>query len=97
MLFSSNWNLNEDEGGAKRGRKEKSERERKKMYFDKRSPLINYTVEATIVYFTAVVLTAVAGEKDQTTTTSSSISSRRSVVVCGTRSTKCCTAVRLLK
>ena len=68
------------------------------MYFDKRSPLINYTVEATIVYFTAVVLTAVAGEKDQTTTTSSSISSRcRSVVVCGTRSTKCCTAVRLLK
>lgn len=32
----------------------KKEREReKKMYFDKRSPLINYIVEATIVYSTA--------------------------------------------
>jgi hypothetical protein len=42
------------------------ERERKKMYFDKRSPLINYIVEATIVYSIAVVLVAVAVEKDQT-------------------------------
>jgi hypothetical protein len=43
----------------------------KKMYFDKRSPLINYVVEATIVYSSAVVLAVVAVERDQTTTTSS--------------------------
>ena len=65
------------------------------MYFDKRSPLINYIVEATIVYSTAVVLTAVAGEKDQTTTTSSISSRCRSLVVCGTRSTRCCVELRL--
>jgi hypothetical protein len=61
------------------------------MYFDKRSPLINYIVEATIVYSIAavVVLVAVAGEKDQTTTTSSIL-----FVVCGR---KCCIEVRLEK
>jgi hypothetical protein len=56
------------------------EKEREKVYFDKRSPLINYIVEATIVYSTSVVLTAVAREKDQTTTTTSSISSRRQLL-----------------
>jgi hypothetical protein len=57
----------------------------KKMYFDKRSPLINYIVEAAIVYSTVLVLAAVAGEKDQTTTTTSISSRCRLLVICGTR------------
>ena len=65
------------------------------MYFDKRSPLINYIAEAAIVYSTVLVLAAVAGEKDQTTTTTSISSHCRSLVVCGTRLSRCCSEVRL--
>jgi hypothetical protein len=59
------------------------DRESKKMYFDKRSPLINYIAENAIVYS----ISTVAGEKDRTTTTTDSSCSRcRSLVVCGTLS-----------
>ena len=73
---------------------------KKKMYFDKRSPLINYTVEATIVYTALVALPSVAGEKDQTTTTTIAttfvVSCCRSLVVYGTLLlTRYCIVVRL--
>ncbi len=60
------------------------------MYFDKRSPLINYIVEDAIVYSTAIVA-AVAGEKNQTTASSNSC---RSLVICGILSSRCCNVVR---
>jgi hypothetical protein len=61
------------------------------MYFDKRSPLINYIAEDAIVYSTAIVA-AVAREKNQTTASSNSC---QSFVICGTPSSRCCNEVRL--
>lgn len=72
---------------------ERDRERRRKMYFDKGSPLINYIVEDAIVYFT-LVLAAVAVEKDQTTSRSS-WSRCRSSVVCGIRTSQCYIGVRL--
>ena len=74
--------------------RERETERRRKMYFDKRSPLINYIVEDAIVYFT-LVLAAVAVEKDQTTSRSS-WSRCRSSVVCGIRTSQCYIEVRLV-